>query len=196
MLLLLGLGNPGEEYQSTPHNVGFEALDYFYQQNQENCTPWKLDKKSKTLVARCKGVNKVNKAIELILAKPQTFMNLSGNSVKLLTTNYQLPTEKIVILHDDIDLPQGTVRIRKNGSSAGHKGVQNIIDALGTQEFGRIRIGIRPNENDKVTNVEKFVLKKFGKEKQKIFQQVYQKVHESILEIVEKGIEEKTVTLS
>ena len=191
-LLIIGLGNPGTEYYSTPHNVGFAAVDALHtylEKNSYSPTPWKMDKKSNTLLAQCT----VNDH-KLIIANPQTFMNLSGSSVQALTTNYQLPTTNCIVLHDDIDLVQGTVRIRNNGSSAGHKGIQNIIEVLGTQEFARVRIGVRPSQ-EFAGDTTAFVLKKMNKAAQQIFEQVHELIIQELLTILQKGIEEKTLTI-
>ena len=190
--LIMGLGNPGDEYHHTPHNVGFAALESLYtylEKNHYSPTPWKMDKKSNALLAQCTMHDHT-----VILAKPQTFMNLSGISIKSLTENWQLKTGNCIVLHDDIDLVQGTIRIRNNGSSAGHKGIQNIIDVLGTQEFARVRIGVRPTL-DFQGDTTAFVLKKMSKTTQQMFAHVYELVVQELLTLIEKILEEKTLAI-
>ncbi len=138
MILIVGLGNPGKKYKNTRHNIGFRIID---------------------------ALNKKISNQEVVLFKPSTFMNNSGQAVKKKVNN--LSPENLIVVHDDIDLPLGTVRVSKNKSSAGHKGVQSIIEQLGTQQFTRIRIGIQP-PNGKPQNTDKFVLKKFDKQEEKI----------------------------
>lgn len=133
MKLIVGLGNPGAEYAQTRHNIGFMVI---------NELAAKLDvttekKQHKALISQVKmGTEKV------ILAKPQTFMNLSGQAVVALMNWYKLAPEDLLVIVDDMDLPPGTLRVRKNGSAGGQKGLQNIIDLLGTQDFARMRVGI------------------------------------------------------
>ena len=147
MILIVGLGNPGKKYKKTRHNVGFQVIDVL----KKSLDP-----------AQDKGI---------ILLKPQTYMNKSGKEVKSLITKYKIPISNLWVIHDDIDLLLGTIRVSKNVSSAGHKGVQSIIDELKTKNFSRIRIGILP-KTGKPKNVEKFVLEKFTKEEKKIVKKV------------------------
>jgi peptidyl-tRNA hydrolase, PTH1 family len=131
--LIVGLGNPGREYRETRHNVGFMLLDRLTVKLNARFTRLQ----SRALVT---GVNYQERKI--ILAKPQTFMNLSGQSVQGLIHFYKLPLENLLIAHDDLDLPVGTIRIRPDGGSAGQKGMISILERLGTDEFARIRLGI------------------------------------------------------
>jgi PTH1 family peptidyl-tRNA hydrolase len=149
MIVIVGLGNPGKKYLNTRHNIGFEAIDQLAKENK--FPEFKLSKKFNALVSKEK---------EVILAKPQAFMNNSGQSVKLLYSFYK--PKELIVIHDDIDLSLGKIRVSKNRGSAGHKGVESIIKELGTKDFTRIRIGIQP-EKDVSQNVEKFVLQKFKK---------------------------------
>ena len=136
MRLIVGLGNPGIEYQFTPHNMGFLAIDRLAERgrvlvNNRHC-------KAVTARARIGGE-------ELLLAKPETFMNLSGMSVRELVQKYEAdPARDLVVIYDELDLPLGSVRVRERGGSAGHNGMESVIAALGTQEFPRIRLGIAP----------------------------------------------------
>ena len=140
MWLVVGLGNPGERYDQTPHNLGFLAIDRLAEANAIRVT----QPDSKALVG--KGAIKVGPVeTPAILAKPQTFMNLSGTSVKALLAKYELGPANLLLVYDELALEWGSLRVRPRGSSAGHNGVQNVIDCLGTDEFARIRLGIRPD---------------------------------------------------
>src|SRR3989344_1814964 len=169
MYLIIGLGNPGEQYEKTRHNVGFLVVDVLAKQWQ--CDEWSFDKKSSSLLADCvkPGFTQPGVTQPVLLAKPQTFMNNSGKAVKSLIAKLGLAKAglakakpSLVVIHDDIDLPLGTVKVSSNRGSAGHKGVESIIQALGTKNFTRIRIGIQP-ATGKPKDVETFVLKKFTK---------------------------------
>jgi PTH1 family peptidyl-tRNA hydrolase len=131
--LIIGLGNPGREYRQTRHNVGFMVLDLMAKRLNARF----LHFRSRALVADAKFKDR-----SLILAKPQTFMNLSGQSVIGLLHHYELSTPQMMVIHDDLDLQPGTIRLRPEGGSAGQKGVASILDRLGTQDFPRLRIGI------------------------------------------------------
>jgi PTH1 family peptidyl-tRNA hydrolase len=133
MYLIVGLGNPGREYRETRHNIGFMLLDRLTRRLNVRFTRMQ----SKALVAQAAFEER-----KIILAKPQTFMNLSGQSVQGLLHFYKLPLENLLIAHDDLDLPLGTIRIRPDGRSAGQKGMTSTIDRLGTDEFPRLRLGI------------------------------------------------------
>jgi PTH1 family peptidyl-tRNA hydrolase len=131
--LIVGLGNPGREYRQTRHNVGFMLMDRLTARLNVHFTRMQ----SKALVASANFEER-----KIIFAKPQTFMNLSGQSVQGLLHFYKLPLENLLIAHDDLDLPLGTIRIRPDGRSAGQKGMTSTIDRLGTDEFPRLRLGI------------------------------------------------------
>ena len=138
MKLIVGLGNPGIEYQFTPHNIGFLAVDRI----AEQCGVTVDNRHAKALTARAR----IGKE-EILLAKPETFMNLSGMSVRELVEKHDVDPEKdLIVMYDELDLPLGMIRIRERGSSAGHNGMQSIIDALQSQEIARIRLGIAPDD--------------------------------------------------
>ena len=166
MIIIVGLGNPGERYKNTRHNIGFQAINEFAKEN--NFPEFKLSKKFNALVSE----NVLNKE-KIILAKPQTFMNESGKTVKKLSK--ARPRINLIIVHDDIDLPLGKIRISKNRGSAGHKGVESIIREIGTKDFTRFRIGVS-SKTEKPKNVEKYVLQKFNKQEEEIIEQVIQEV--------------------
>jgi len=151
MMLIVGLGNPGKKYEKTRHNIGSR------------------------IVGELESLNLSN----VILAKPTTFMNDSGRAVKILNTKYRIQNTNLWVIHDDIDLPLGKIKIVKNRGSAGHKGVESIIKELGTKNFNRIRIGICP-EAGKPKQVDKFVLQNFTKKEEKILKEVIQTVIEKI----------------
>lgn len=137
MKLIVGLGNPGIKYQFTPHNIGFLAVDRIAGQ----CGVMVDNRHCKALTARTRIGNE-----EVLLAKPETYMNLSGMSVLELARKYEIdPQQDLLVIYDELDLPLGSIRIRARGSSAGHNGMQSIIDALGTPEVARIRLGIAPD---------------------------------------------------
>ncbi len=136
--IIVGLGNPGEEYENTRHNTGRIAVDAFAKKIGLNLDEWKEDKKIKSEVAKAK----VGKNTALLI-KPNTFMNKSGDAVRSLVKNKKI-AETLVVTHDDLDLPFGKIKISFNKSAGGHKGVQSIIKAVKTEAFIRMRIGISP----------------------------------------------------
>ena len=136
MKLIVGLGNPGIEYQFTPHNLGFLAVDRI----AEQCGVRVANRRCRALTGKAEIGGK-----EVLLAKPETFMNLSGMSVRELVEKFEAePSRDLIVIHDELDLPLGTMRIRQRGGSAGHNGLESILGALETPEFVRIRLGIAP----------------------------------------------------
>lgn len=139
MKLIVGLGNPGAEYEFTPHNMGFLVIDRI----AERCKVRVSYRHCKALTARAKVGSE-----EVLLAKPETFMNLSGMSVRELVAKYgddELQFSRdLIVVHDELDFPLGTVRIRQHGTSAGHNGIDSIMNGLGTQDFLRVRVGVAP----------------------------------------------------
>ena len=177
MKLIVGLGNPGIEYQFTPHNLGFLTIDrladqYGAEVRNRNC---------RALTARV-----VIGEQQVLLAKPETYMNLSGLSVRELLAQHELkPETDLIVIYDELDLPLGTMRIRQRGSSAGHNGMESIIGALGTQEFLRIRLGIAPEK--KVADGVKYVLTPFRKKHLKLLDEVLDKAAEAVKVILTEG---------
>lgn len=160
MKLIVGLGNPGKEYSVTRHNIGFLFVDEVVASfNQQ----FKLEKKIRSEIVRFK----INEE-EYVFLKPITFMNLSGEAVSLAMKYYNIDINDVIIVHDDLDLPVGKIRIRPQGGSGGHNGIKSIIQHLKTQEFKRIRIGIDKNQYDTVD----YVLGKFSKRDQDIINDV------------------------
>jgi len=162
MILIVGLGNPGEKFNRTPHNAGFEALDFLAAKYE--FPEFSLDKKYDALVTEKSDV---------ILIKPQTFMNESGHTVQKLTKDYHLEKNTLVVVHDDIDVPLGKIKVSKESGAGGHKGVNSIITTLGTKEFTRIKIGVEIDPNQKAEDV---VLKKFSPEQYEILEKIFPEV--------------------
>lgn len=152
MQLIIGLGNPGKKFKNTPHNVGFETLDLFKKQGQFSA--WQEKKKLKA---------KISKGEDLILAKPQTFMNESGKAVKAIMDYYKIALSELWIIQDDLDLEIGKLRLKKDSGSGGHKGIESIIEELKTQNFKRIKIGVGPKPENMLAK--DYVLKKITKQK-------------------------------
>lgn len=153
MKLIVGLGNPGRKYKHTRHNVGFMFLDRIA---DDVGVKFKLDTSKKCEIAEISIDGE-----RVILIKPQTFMNLSGEAVLAVSNYYKIDTKDILVFHDDMDLDVGHIRIRKSGSSAGHKGLQNIIDLFNTNEIARVKVGISKPVGELVIN---YVLGDFSKE--------------------------------
>ncbi len=171
MKLLVGLGNPGKNYANTRHNVGFMASNAIASKFQTS--GFKFNNNFNAEISeRMIGGEKI------ILAKPQTFMNESGKTAKAIIDYYKTPLQNITVIHDDLDIALGEYKIAQDRNSAGHKGVQSIIDNLGTKDFKRIRIGI--GIEDKKIPTEMFVLENFSKEEQKVIDGVIEKVCEEI----------------
>ncbi len=173
MKLLVGLGNPGKEYANTRHNAGFMAVDFL--REHFGLEPFKFSEKHKAEVASGEIAGE-----KVILAKPQTFMNLSGQAVASIAQFYKIPSPEVIVIYDEADLPLGTVRVRSSGSAAGHKGVQSIIDHLGG-EFTRIRLGIQP-EKPFPGALEDYVLGKWTAEEMEALEEVIQKLPKLIEE--------------
>lgn len=183
MILIIGLGNPEKKYIRTRHNLGFRVVDKFAK--EKKFPRFKSSKKFNSLISKDKFDKK-----KVILAKPQTFMNESGKAAKLLVTRYALPITNLWIIHDDIDLSLGKIRIVKNRGAAGHKGVQSIIDQLETKNFVRFRVGIKPQKTEnKEQRTEKFVLGKFTKKEEKILKEVIKRTCQAIEMTVKQGVE-------
>jgi PTH1 family peptidyl-tRNA hydrolase len=134
MKLIIGLGNPGKEYEATRHNAGFIAVDAFA---KEVDADWKTDAKRKAIIATA-TIN----SEKVILAKPQTFMNLSGDAAATLVSFYKVAPRDILLVHDEMDIEPGRIQFKDGGSAAGHNGVASVYERLGTQEIQRLRIGI------------------------------------------------------
>lgn len=163
MKLIIGLGNPGIKYEKTRHNLGWLIINQLAQEIKIN--NWKNEIKFNSLVAQGNFNGQ-----KIILAKPETFMNDSGSAVQAIASYYKIPFKEIIIIHDDIDLSLGEIKVQESRSAAGHKGVQSIINHLGTNDFNRVRIGIKPEKNNIET--EKFVMQKFTDEEEKVLKEI------------------------
>lgn len=155
MKCIVGLGNPGNKYEKTRHNVGFMVIDELVKRHH-----WQLNKK------KFKGIYALESLAgeKVLLLKPQTYMNLSGESISAIMKYYQIELEDLLVIYDDLDLPAGKIRLRTKGGHGGHNGVRNTIDHLGTKDFKRIRIGIgRPETNIPIMD---YVLGNFSKEEE------------------------------
>jgi len=174
--LITGLGNPGSRYEKTRHNAGFLALEEFLRSQ-------KLEFKDKEDYKISKGSLGDEK---IILLEPLTFMNRSGAAVRKIMQKSNIPPENLIVVHDDLDLETGRLKIRKKGSSGGHKGIESIIQNIGTQDFIRIKIGIG---RDPFVPTEKYVLSKFRKDEMQLIKAVIEKAAESIHSIIKDGVE-------
>lgn len=164
MKCIIGLGNPGRKYQKTRHNVGFMVIEELLKRNG-----WSLDKKKFNGHYSIEIVNQE----KVILLQPQTYMNLSGNSVQSLMDFYQIEPEDILVIYDDLDLPTGKIRLRQTGGHGGHNGMRSIIQSIGTKQFNRIRIGIdRPRPGVQVVD---YVLGNFPKSDAALVQESIQR---------------------
>ncbi|WP_338450467.1 aminoacyl-tRNA hydrolase [Niallia oryzisoli] len=157
MKLIVGLGNPGKEYDKTRHNIGFEVIDALAERLHISLEQ-----------AKFKGIygSKLVDGEKVYLLKPLTYMNLSGESIRAIMDYFQIETEDLLVIYDDMDLPVGKIRLRQKGSAGGHNGIKSTIAHIGTQEFNRIRIGInRPSNGMSITD---YVLGRFTKEEQEL----------------------------
>ncbi len=176
--LIVGLGNPGRDYRQNRHNAGFILVDRLAVKLEARFTRLQ----SRSLIATTTYLER-----KIILAKPQTYMNLSGQSVQGLVHFYKLPLTNLLVAHDDIDLPSGTIRIRPDGGSAGQKGMTSIIERLGTDEFPRLRLGIgRPPGR---MDAPDYVLQDFSSEEIALLSETINHAVEAVLTFLTDGLE-------
>ena len=178
MKLIIGLGNPGIKYQSTRHNIGFLALDKIASSHDISVSLKGFD--------AWYGKGKITDT-PVLLAKPQTFMNISGVSVRKLVDYFKIDLEDIIVVHDDIDLPFNTIRLKAGGGHAGHKGIISIIDDLGNPTFIRVRIGIG-KPPDRIT-VERYVLEPFTDDEMKLLPKITTTANDAVTMIILSGIQ-------
>ncbi|MBI5328820.1 MAG: aminoacyl-tRNA hydrolase [Deltaproteobacteria bacterium] len=187
MWLIVGLGNPGTKHKNTRHNIGFMAVDYLAEANgiRFNKSDFKSHLGKGNILGR-----------EVILVKPQTFMNLSGEAVKLLANYFRLEPRNIVVIYDDVDLEFGAIRIRQRGGSGGHKGIESIIEQLETNSFPRIRLGIgRPEDRGQGSGVRgqmdvaEYVLSPFNSEEADTVLTMLNRTKEAVDVILKDGVE-------
>ncbi len=181
--LVVGLGNPGEKYIGVRHNLGFMVVEELGKKMDDGRWKmgvedggWKLDKKFRSEILKTKDV---------LLVKPQTYMNNSGLAVKLLANYYKIAPEDIIIIHDELDLPLGKIKVRQGGAAAGHHGVESIIASLGTDQFVRVRLGIGPATGV----VERFVLEPFSPREKPQVKHVIRQAVKALDLLLEKGLE-------
>ena len=176
--LIVGLGNPGPQYEKTRHNLGFMLVDLLAtrmqtQVKREEC---------RALIGRGKIENQT-----VELAKPQTFMNLSGESVSCLLAKAERSVERLIVISDDLALPFGTIRIRPKGTHGGQNGLRSIIDCLRTQEFIRLRIGIQPEHP--IADARKFVLENFSKRRSETVEKILETSADAVRDVIADGVE-------
>jgi PTH1 family peptidyl-tRNA hydrolase len=177
--LIVGLGNPGIEYQFTPHNLGFLAVDRI----AEQCGVEVRNRQCRALTARAEIAG-----VPVLLAKPETFMNLSGLSVRELVDEYQAdPAKDLLVIYDELDLPLGAIRVRKQGSSAGHNGMKSILGALGSQDVQRIRLGVAPDHE--VGDGARYVLGAFRKAQYPLIDDVLDTAAKAVQKILTDGVD-------
>jgi peptidyl-tRNA hydrolase, PTH1 family len=184
MLLVAGLGNPGEEYSCTPHNLGFLVVDRLAQRHGIRVSR----KDSKALV----GVGEIEGRAAM-LAKPQTFMNLSGTSLRPLMEKHEIAVSDLVVVYDELDLPWRSLRIKPKGSAAGHNGMDSVIRSLGTSEIVRVRLGIHPGHP--VRDGAEFVLAPFKRSQEKELEELLDLAADAVRSIIAEGVE-KAMTRS
>lgn len=178
MFLIVGLGNPGEEYANTLHNLGFLVIDRLAQKHAIRVNR----KDSRALV----GVGEIG-GNPVMLAKPQTYMNLSGTSVAPLMQKHSLTAKDLVLVHDELDLPWAALRIRQRGSAAGNHGVESVIRSLGTADFTRVRVGIHPGRP--VTDGSEFVLTLFRRPQIEELDELLGRAADAVGSIIAEGVE-------
>lgn len=197
MKLIIGLGNPGEKYLRTRHNLGFVAVEHFMQDLEPiKKTVWDDNKKCKSNIVEIDWQPKHGQAEHVILAKPKTFMNNSGMAVGLLAKYFKIKPEDIWVLHDDIDLQVGALRIRSGGSAAGHRGIESIMQSMGTDKFWRFRMGIghpkKTSEDDHkhlTRDVDDFVLGTFIHSERGKVRELVKHTSKALAAALEDGLE-------
>lgn len=175
MKLIVGLGNIGDTYTKTRHNIGFEFVDFIVQKHM--LTSWKNEKKFFGMIS----TGQIGREKVLIL-KPSTFMNVSGKSVTAVTNFYKIPPQDILVIFDDVDMPFGVWRYREKGGSGGHNGLKSIFQSLGSQECKRLKFGIRNDLCDRMDTAN-FVLGRFNKDEQDQLPQYFKEGEEKLLSI-------------
>jgi len=177
--LIVGLGNPGIEYQFTYHNLGFLSVDRI----AEDCGVQVNNRRCQALTASASFASR-----KIVLAKPETYMNLSGLAVRALVEELEIDSKQdLIVLHDELDFPLGTIRVRMRGSSAGNNGIESIIGALGTEEFIRIRMGICPDR--KPADGKKYVLTQFKKSQYELIDEMLGRTVDAVKVVLTEGPE-------
>lgn len=195
MKLIVGLGNPGEKYEITRHNLGFMVLENFLKDFESvKDTQWENSDKFKSGILQIEYKPKIGELIKVILAKPKTYMNNSGMAVQLISSFYKIKPDDIWIIHDDFDLPLGNMKIRFGGASAGHHGVESIISGLNSDKFWRFRMGTGESHakgkmaKHKIRQAEDFVLSGFGKGEAGKIRELIKRGSKAISMALEEGL--------
>ncbi|MBL6468222.1 MAG: aminoacyl-tRNA hydrolase [Mogibacterium sp.] len=176
MYIIAGLGNPGSKYENTRHNMGFKAIDAMASEFGIDVNRAKF----KGLIGEGRiGTEKV------ILLKPQTYMNLSGQSVREIMNFYKIPEENLIVIYDDFDLPIGSIRVRKSGGPGTHNGMKSVVQELGSRKFPRVRVGIGSSDGSTI----QFVIGKVGKDEQQILNEAAEAAASAAADIIRIGIE-------
>jgi PTH1 family peptidyl-tRNA hydrolase len=178
MFLVVGLGNPGEEYENTPHNMGFRVVDLLAERNSIRMN--RKDSKALTGVGEVAGK-------PVILAKPQTYMNLSGTSVEPLMVKHSLTLADLILVYDELDLPWGELKIKPRGSAAGHHGPESVIGRLGTTDFVRVRLGINPGY--KLRDGAEYLLSPIKRSEREQAEELVGRGADAVASIIAEGVE-------
>jgi PTH1 family peptidyl-tRNA hydrolase len=178
MFLVVGLGNPGEEYENTPHNMGFRVVDLLAERNSIRMN--RKDSKALTGVGEVAGK-------PVILAKPQTYMNLSGTSVEPLMVKHSLTPADLILVYDELDLPWGELKIKPRGSAAGHHGPESVIGRLGTTDFVRVRLGINPGY--KLRDGAEYLLSPIKRSEREQAEELVGRGADAVASIIAEGVE-------
>lgn len=182
MRIITGLGNPGEKYNKTRHNIGFMAVDKI--QEIHSLENFKLEKKFKSEISKGEiGGEKI------MLVKPQTFMNNSGDALQSIIKFYKLGVKDAIVIHDEVDLPLGKLKISHSKSAAGHNGIKSIIEHLGSEKLIRLRLGVSPNKKLPSSKTVKYVLQNFSLFQKKELNKVLSKVPEALENLLKDGLE-------
>lgn len=177
--LIVGLGNPGAKYSRNRHNAGFLAVDFLCRHHRIRA----FEKFKKSLIAK-----KEEEGRTLLFLKPQTYMNSSGEAVHKAAAFFRIPLSRLIVIHDEIDFPAGKAKIKKNGSSGGHNGVQSVMDALGSGNFIRIRIGINgPGRG--AAPLDEYVLSDFTRDEAALTEKVLGRIPDMVGAIITKGVD-------
>ena len=177
MYIVVGLGNPGKEYAATRHNIGFIFLDYLAEKYRFafKGTKWQAD-----------TAKDLSWGYPVLFVKPQTYMNRSGLAVRAVADFYQVASSRIIVIHDDLDLPLGRTKIMTNRGAGGHNWIRSLIEHLGTNDFVRIRVGIgRPDNTEKVSD---FVLSRFGQEETAMVLEEFHSIETGVRLVMEEGL--------
>ncbi|HUJ23408.1 MAG TPA: aminoacyl-tRNA hydrolase [Bryobacteraceae bacterium] len=183
MYLVVGLGNPGTEYENTPHNLGFRVVDLLAERHSIRVN--RKDSKALTGVGEIAGK-------PVMLAKPQTYMNLSGTSVAPLMEKHSLTAEDLILVYDELDLPWGEMRIKPRGSAAGHHGPESVMGSVGTQNFVRVRLGVNPG--CKLRDGAEYLLAPIKRSQQKEAEELVVRGAEAVASLIAEGVE-KSMTI-